>query len=120
MPAPIPPSLIACTQLVIPELGREIAVSAHLIFMRDKTLDKRELTTSSKQASATLAGHEVKPLVFYGALEELEGTCTEGSAILEVPSIDAAKAGYNGPSYRTAREHRFNDATYRATLVQGV
>jgi uncharacterized protein (DUF1330 family) len=94
-------------------------MSAYLIFTRDKTLDEHELATYSKEASATLAGHEVKPLAFYGAHEDLEGASTEGTAILEFPNIEAAKAWYNSPSYRKAREHRFKGARYRVTLVQG-
>ena len=58
-------------------------MSAYLIFTRDKTLDEHEL--ASKEASATLAGHEVKPLAFYGAHEDLEGASTEGTATLEFP-----------------------------------
>ena len=41
-------------------------MSAYLIFMRDKTLDEHELATYSKELLATLAGHEVKALAFYG------------------------------------------------------
>jgi uncharacterized protein (DUF1330 family) len=95
-------------------------MSAYLIFTRDKTLDEHELATYSKEAPATLAGHEVKSLAFYGAHEDLEGAPTEGVVILEFSSIEAAKAWYNSPSYRKAREHRFKGATYRVTLVQGV
>ena len=95
-------------------------MSAYLIFTHDKTLDKHELATYSKEDSATRAGPAVKPLVFYGAHEDLEGAATEGTAILEFPSIEAAKAWYHSPSYRQAREHRFNGARYRVTLVQGV
>lgn len=94
-------------------------MSAYLIFTRDKTLDEHELATYSKEASATLAGHEVKPLAFYGAHEDLEGASTEGTAILEFPNIEAAKAWYNSPSYCNAREHRFKGARYRVTLLQG-
>ena len=95
-------------------------MSTYLIFTRDKTIDEHELATYSKEAPATLAGHEVKALAFYGAHEDLEGASTEGAVILEFPTIEAAKAWYNSPSYRKAREHRFKGATYRVTLVQGV
>ena len=83
-------------------------------------LDKDEMATYSKEVPATFAGHEVKILALYGAYEDLEGTATEGSVILEFPSIEAAKAWYNGPAYRKVREHRFKGATYRATLIEGV
>ena len=35
-------------------------MSAYLILTRDKMLDKQELATYSKEATSTLAGHEVK------------------------------------------------------------
>jgi uncharacterized protein (DUF1330 family) len=40
--------------------------------------------------------------------------------ILEFPSIEAAKAWYDGPEYRKVREHRFKGSTYRVVLIQGV
>jgi uncharacterized protein (DUF1330 family) len=95
-------------------------MSAYLIFTRDKTLDEHELATYSKDVLATLAGHEVKVLAFYGSHEDLEGASTEGTVILEFPSIEAAKAWYNGSPYRDVREHRFKGVTYRVILVEGV
>jgi hypothetical protein len=44
-----------------------IAMSAYLIFTRDKTLDEHELATSSKDSAGTFAGHEVKVLAFFTA-----------------------------------------------------
>jgi len=43
---------------------------------------------------------------FIGSHEDLEGAPTEGTVILEFPSIEAAKAWYNGSPYREVREHR--------------
>jgi uncharacterized protein (DUF1330 family) len=95
-------------------------MTAYLVFTRDKMLDQNEMAIYSKDVPATLAGHEVKILALYGGHEDLEGPATEGSVILEFPSIETAKAWYNGSSYREVREHRFKGATYRVTLVQGV
>ena len=95
-------------------------MSAYLIFQREKALDEHEMATYSKDVPATLAGHEVKILALYGSFEDLEGASTEGTVILEFPSIGAAKAWYDGPPYREVREHRFKGATYRVTLVAGV
>jgi len=95
-------------------------MSAYMIFTRDKTLDERELAAYAKDVPATLAGHEAKVRVLYGPHEDLEGAPTEGTVILEFPSIAAAKAWYESPAYREVREHRFKGATYRVTLVQGV
>ena len=95
-------------------------MAAYFVFTRDNTRDPKELETYSKMAPATLAGHPVKPLVAYGHHEVVEGPEIEGVVILEFPTIDAAKAWYNSPAYREAREHRFKGAEYRAVIVQGV
>jgi uncharacterized protein (DUF1330 family) len=95
-------------------------MSAYMIFTRDKTLDPHELATYSKDVPPTFAGHEVKFLALYGTHEDLEGPSTEGTVVLEFPTIEAAKAWYNGPAYQAVREHRFKGATYRVVLVQGL
>jgi uncharacterized protein (DUF1330 family) len=95
-------------------------MSAYVVFTREKTLNQGELATYAKEAQTTFAGHEVKMLAFYGSHEDLEGAPTEGTVILEFPSIDAAKAWYNSSPYREVREHRLKGATYRVTLVEGV
>jgi uncharacterized protein (DUF1330 family) len=95
-------------------------MSAYLIFTRDKTFDEHELATYSKEVPATLAGHEAKILALYGLHEDLEGSSTEGTVVLQFPSMEAAKAWYNGPAYRKVREHRFKGSNYRVTLVNGV
>jgi uncharacterized protein (DUF1330 family) len=95
-------------------------MSAYMVFTRDKTIDASELATYMKEAGRTMAGHTGKPLAFYGKHEDLEGAPTEGTVILEFPSVDAAKAWYNSPAYREVREHRFKGATYRVVLVEGV
>jgi uncharacterized protein (DUF1330 family) len=95
-------------------------MSTYLIFTRDKTLDERELATYSKDLPATLASDELKVLALYGSHEDLEGASTQGTVILEFPSLEAAKARYNGSRYREVREHRFKGGTYRVTLVEGV
>jgi uncharacterized protein (DUF1330 family) len=95
-------------------------MTAYMIFTRDKTLDEGELATYTKRVQATLTGHEVKALAFYGRHEDLEGPATEGTVVLQFPSIETANAWYDSPSYREVREHRFKGATYRVTLVEGV
>ncbi len=50
----------------------------------------------------------------------LEGPEIEGAVVLEFPTFEAAKAWYDSPAYREAREHRFKGANYRAFIVQGV
>ena len=65
-------------------------------------------------------GHEVKALSVYGKHESLEGAPIEGSVIVEFPSIEAAKAWYDGPAYAAAREHRFKGADYRVFITEGL
>ncbi len=95
-------------------------MKGYLVFTRDKTLDEQELATYSKDVPATFAGHEFKILALYSTYEDLEGAPTEGTVILEFPSVEAAKAWYDSPAYRKVREHRFKGATYRVTLVEGI
>jgi uncharacterized protein (DUF1330 family) len=91
---------------------------ALIVFMRDKVRDKAEFDVYSGLAGATLAGHTVKPLVAYNRCETLEGAPTEGAVILEFPSMEAAKAWYDSPAYREAREHRFKSADYRVFITE--
>ena len=95
-------------------------MSAYLVFTRDKMLDPQEMATYSKEVPATLTGHPFKVLALYGAHEDLEGPANEGTVIIEFPTVDAAKAWYDGAPYREVREHRFKGAKYRVTLIQGV
>jgi uncharacterized protein (DUF1330 family) len=60
----------------------------------------------------------MKVLSGYGPHEVLEGDPTEGVVIAEFPSMAAAKAWYDSPAYREAREHRFKGAVYRGILVE--
>ena len=55
-----------------------------------------------------------------GRQEVLEGPASEGVVIVEFPALEAAKAWYDSPAYREAREHRFRGADYRAMIVEGL
>ena len=93
-------------------------MAAYIVFTRERTRDQASLDTYSGLAGATLAGHTVKPHVVYNKCETLEGAPIEGAVIVEFPSIEAAKAWYNGPEYRAAREHRFKGADYRVFVTE--
>ena len=95
-------------------------MAAYIVFIRESTRDAAELETYSQQAGATLAGHPAAVLAAYGRQEVLEGPDVEGVVILEFPSFEDAKAWYDSPAYRRAREHRFRGADYRAVIVEGV
>jgi uncharacterized protein (DUF1330 family) len=95
-------------------------MSAYFIFTREKTIDPAELEQYFREVQATFAGHHHTVLAAYGKHEAFEGDDTEGVVIAEFPSMEAAKAWYNGDAYKKVREHRFKGAAYRAILVQGV
>lgn len=95
-------------------------MAAYAIFIRELTRDAAEIQAYAGKAGATLQGHPVKVLAAYGKQEVLEGPQAEGVVILEFPTMTAAKAWYDSPAYREAREHRFRGADYRAILVDGL
>ncbi|HTR60615.1 MAG TPA: DUF1330 domain-containing protein [Candidatus Binataceae bacterium] len=95
-------------------------MAAYAIFIRESTRDPKELEIYSKAAPATLAGHKVTPRVVYGKHEVVEGPQIEGAVVLEFPTFEEAKAWYDSPAYREAREHRFKGANYRAFILQGI
>lgn len=95
-------------------------MAAYAIFIREATKNPAEMQIYASKAGASLAGHAVKVLAAYGKQEALEGASTDGVVILEFPTMEAAKAWYDSPAYRDAREHRFKGADYRAFLVNGV
>ena len=95
-------------------------MAAYAIFIRESTQDPAELEAYTPKAGASLAGHTLKILAAYGRQEVWEGPVMEGVVIVEFPSMEAARAWYESPAYREAREYRFRGATYRAILVEGL
>ncbi|HEX7777175.1 MAG TPA: DUF1330 domain-containing protein [Parvibaculum sp.] len=95
-------------------------MAAYIIFTRDKTKNPAEMEAYAPKARDSLAGHAVTPHVVYGRQEVLEGPQTEGVVVLSFPTFEEAKAWYDSPSYKQAREHRFKGADYRAVIVEGV
>jgi uncharacterized protein (DUF1330 family) len=95
-------------------------MSTYVVFIREKTRDAVELATYTPKAGASLTGHPVEVLAAYGRHEVLEGPSAEGVVLVEFPSFEEAKAWYDSPAYREAREHRFQGADYRAIIFEGV
>jgi uncharacterized protein (DUF1330 family) len=95
-------------------------MATYVIFIRESTRNLSEFEAYTPKAGASLAGHAVKVLAAYGRHEALEGPEVEGVVIVEFPTFDEAKAWYDSPAYREAREHRFKGADYRAVIVEGV
>ena len=95
-------------------------MSAYIVFIRQKTRDQSEMDAYMQKVGPTLKGHPVTTHALYGRQEVLEGPENEGVVIISFPSFEEAKAWYDSPAYREARQHRFKGADYRAILVEGV
>lgn len=95
-------------------------MAAYIVFVREKTRDQADMDEYTPKARASFAGHPFTTLARYGRQEVLEGPEVEGVVIVSFPTFEQAKAWYNSPAYREAREHRFKGADYSAVLVEGV
>jgi len=95
-------------------------MAAYAIFIRERMRDPKTIEAYNAQAGPSLDGHPAKILAAYGRQELLEGAAHEGVVILEFPTMEAARAWYDGPAYRAARELRFKAADYRAFIVEGL
>ena len=95
-------------------------MAAYAIFVRERVRVPEGLEPYNQKAGPSLDGHPAKVLAAYGGHEVLEGADLQGCVILEFPTMVAAKAWYDSPAYREARELRFKVADYRAFLVQGL
>ncbi|NGZ87044.1 DUF1330 domain-containing protein [Duganella aceris] len=94
-------------------------MSAYVVFIREATIDAAEMDLYAQAAPAARAGHDITRVAFYGKLDVLEGVPVEGVAILRFPDMAAARAWYDSPAYRQARQHRWKGAKYRLLLVEG-
>jgi uncharacterized protein (DUF1330 family) len=97
-----------------------MAMSAYIVFTREKMRDRPSYDAYASKTRATLAGHAAKPLAVYGKCETLEGATVDGAVIMEFPSLDAAKAWYDSPGYSEARLDRFKGADYRVFIIEGI
>ena len=95
-------------------------MTAYIVFTRERVRDQAEFATYGGLAGATLAGHDAKPLAFYGACETLEGAPIEGSVIVQFADIAAARAWYDSPAYKEAVKHRHLGADYRVFITEGM
>jgi uncharacterized protein (DUF1330 family) len=95
-------------------------MSAFMVFIREKTLDRPELEAYWAKIRATLEGHPIKILAAYGRHVTLEGPEVEGVVIAEFPTLEAARAWYDSPAYQEVAQHRFRGAIYRGLIVEGV
>ena len=95
-------------------------MSAFIVFTRERLRDKAEFAIYSGMARSTRSGHPSEVQVAYGKCETLEGAPIEGAFIIKFESMAAAKAWYESPAYREARQHRFKSADYRAFITESI
>ena len=93
---------------------------AYMVFTRERMRDEKEYEIYKQKNRIAMAGRPIKRDVLYGKYEVLEGAEVQGVVILEFPTVSDAKAYYDSPAYREAREHRFKAADYRVLIVEGV
>jgi uncharacterized protein (DUF1330 family) len=103
------------------QIQRKVSnMSAYLVYLCQSVNDRKELETYWDKINSTFEGVDIKLLSAYAAHELLEGDGpVEGAVIAEFPSMDAAKAWYNGPAYTEVRQHRLRGAKYIGLLVDG-
>lgn len=95
-------------------------MAAYIVFMRERMRDTTEFGKYMDAVPPTLAGHPVRPLALYGAIQTLEGAPLEGAVIAEFPTMEAALAWYNSPAYQDAKQHRLRAGDYRVFLTEGL
>ena len=95
-------------------------MAAYIVFTKEREHDAAAMQTYAAKAGGSLAGHTGKPLAYYGAIETLEGPETQGSVIIEFPTMDEARAWYDSPAYQEARRDRFQGGDYRVFITQGM
>lgn len=95
-------------------------MAAYAIFIREKLRDPKVIDAYNAKAGPSLEGHPAQVLAAYGGIQTLEGAPAEGVVLLEFPTMSAAKAWYDGPAYREARELRFKGADYRVLFFEGL
>jgi len=98
-------------------------MSAYMILIRDEPVRDHAAMAEYQRMNRESANEfstNLTPLVVYGALEALEGPKPDGVIVLRFPTVEDAKAWYNGPAYQASLPYRKKAADYRAILVQGL
>ena len=92
---------------------------AYFVYVCLEVMDRRELDIYWEKIGPTLAGFGAKSLAAYTHFEHLEGNKPEGAAVVEFPSMEAARSWYDSPAYRAVRHHRERGAKYIGILMEG-
>jgi uncharacterized protein (DUF1330 family) len=115
-----PARAVASTLSDQPQPSRDPQMSAYAIFIRERTRNPDEMKAYADRVTPILSSLDATVLAAYGPLQVLEGPAPEGVVIVKFPSMEAARAFYDGPAYQAAVRHRFLGADFRALLVQGL
>lgn len=93
----------------------------YMLFIREKPIrDREEMDAYSRKNRENPRDPKLTPLVFYGAIEAIEGEAPDGMVMLQFPTVEDAKAWYHSPGYQAAMQHRLKGADYRVMIVQGM
>ncbi len=95
-------------------------MTAYVVFIRERITDQAEMDQYNVKAGASIPGHDLTPLAFYGAHEAWEGAASDGLVILKFPDMAAARGWYDSPAYQEAKVHRLAGADYRVLVTEGV
>ncbi|WP_454774817.1 DUF1330 domain-containing protein [Janthinobacterium tructae] len=94
-------------------------MTAYVIFIREKTLDQREMDIYAEKVPGTLPSIPIEILAAYGRLEVFEGETPEGVVLFSFPTVEDAKTWYYSVAYQSAAAHRHAGARYRGFVVEG-
>lgn len=74
----------------------------------------------AKGATEAFAKHGGRVLARGGAVVGLEGEARPRNVVIEFDSLEAARACYDSPEYRSARRHREGAGEAQIMLLEGV
>lgn len=92
---------------------------AYVIFNVDVT-HPEQYQTYRRWSSLAINAYDAKVLVRGGATTSLEGEAPKRVVVLEFPSVERARAFYESPQYRRARNAREGAAEADIFIVQGI
>jgi len=91
---------------------------AYFVYVCQEVIDRAELETHWTKIGATLEGYHSESLGSYTPFEQHDCDAVGGVAVVRFPSMDTARAWYEGPAYRAICHHRQNGARYIGLLVE--
>ena len=94
-------------------------MAAYFVYICQEVVDRSELETYWSKIGPTLEGYGARSVAAYTPFEQLEGDAVDRAAVVEVPSMELAKAWYNSPAYRVIMHHRQRGARYIGLLMEG-